>query len=252
MRTLVIGGGKGGVGKSTIAANLAVAAGRAGFRVGLLDADVHGPNIPRMFGVTRLESPKAWDLARADRKLERFDPLRKYGISLMSTGLLLGDADALTVAPGFLELMTAQLLGRVDWGDLDLLVIDLPPGGGSVHETVLRHCPGAGAVVVTTPERVSHMDGRRAVSMFRATGLEVIGAVENRASHACPDCGKAIVLHPRTRDAETIWALDVARLASVPFDLEAAESAESGVPAVVAAPTSPFAIAVSDLAKSLL
>ncbi len=177
---VAVASGKGGVGKSTVAANLAIALAQLGHRVGLLDADIYGPSVPIMFGIT--ERP----FVEGNRIL----PFEKYGIKLMSLGFILEtDTPVIWRGPMVMKAIE-QMLGDVEWGALDYLILDLPPGTGDAQLTVTQKVPLAGAVIVTTPQDVALVDARKGLAMFRKVNVPVIGIVENMSSFVCPHCGE--------------------------------------------------------------
>jgi ATP-binding protein involved in chromosome partitioning len=250
---IAIGSGKGGVGKSTVSLNVALALNDEGTRVGLLDADVFGPNIPRMLGLARARSVSSWELAR-NSKLGpvRINPLERYGLQVMSSGLIMGEDHPLTLSSAFIDMIVRQFFIDVAWSDLDYLIVDLPPGTAELHQTLTERFPLDCAVVVVTPEDVAHLDGRRAIAMFRRAGVSVLGGVENMAGMSCPHCLANIDLLPRAADERTIWAREVPRLGSVPFDPAVAAGGESGTPIMISAPESASASGFRRLAERIM
>src|SRR3954470_13591659 len=179
---IAVGSGKGGVGKTTVAVNLAIALAKLGYKVGLLDADVYGPNVPLMMGVN--QTPMAHG--------ERIQPLENYGVRLMSMGFLNPGDKPLVWRGPMLHSVIQQFLRGVDWGELDYLIIDLPPGTGDVQLSLIQTAPVTGAVVVTTPSAVSLDDARKAVLMFQQVKVPVLGMVENMSYLQCPHCDERI------------------------------------------------------------
>src|SRR3954469_21266446 len=179
---IAVGSGKGGVGKTTVAVNLAIALAKLGYKVGLLDADVYGPNVPLMMGVN--QTPMAHG--------ERIQPLENFGVKLMSMGFLTPGDKPLVWRGPMLHSVIQQFLRGVDWGDLDCLVIDLPPGTGDVQLTLIQTAPVTGAVVVTTPSDVSLEDARKAILMFAQVKVPILGLVENMSYLSCPHCTERI------------------------------------------------------------
>ena len=240
-----VASGKGGVGKSTVAANLAVALAQAGKRVGLLDADVYGPSQPRMMGISGRPG------AAPDGKT--IVPLKGHGVTVMSIGFMLkNESEAVVWRGPMLMGALQQFLQQVQWGDLDVLIIDLPPGTGDVQLTLSQKAQVTGAVVVSTPQDVALLDARKALDMFRKTGTQVLGLVENMSSFVCPHCGEATHLfgHGGVRtEAET---LGLPFLGSVPLTLATREAGDAGVPVVVAAPDSDEAKAFRAIAERLV
>ena len=238
---LVIGSGKGGVGKSTVSSNLAVALARAGRRVGLLDADIHGPSQPRMMGVSqRPASPDGQTII----------PLRAHGVTLMSLGLMLEPEQAVIWRGPMLMGALQQMLGQVQWGDLDVLLIDLPPGTGDVQLTLGQKTELDGALVVSTPQDVALMDARRAIDMFNRLEVPILGLIENMSVFVCPHCGGQSHVFGSGGVKAEAEKLGLPFLAELPLALEVREAGDAGTP--VAAGEGPLAEAYADLAKKLI
>jgi ATP-binding protein involved in chromosome partitioning len=236
---IAVGSGKGGVGKTTVAVNLAVALRSAGYKVGLLDADVYGPNVPLMMGIS--EQPCAID--------NRIQPLEKYGVRIMSMGFLNpGDKPLIWRGP-MLHGVISQFLRGVDWGELDYLLIDLPPGTGDVQLSLIQNAPLTGAIVVTTPSEVSLEDGRKAVNMFRQVRVELLGIVENMSYMTCPHCGGQIDVFSTGGGARTAAAMDVNFLGALPLDPMIRAGGDTGDPVALKDGTDPHAAAFHELAK---
>jgi ATP-binding protein involved in chromosome partitioning len=217
---IAIGSGKGGVGKTTISVNLAVALAGLGYKVGLLDADVYGPNVPLMMGIR--EAPHAIG--------ERIQPLEKHGVRLMSMGFLSpGDKPLIWRGP-MLHSVIQQFLRNVEWGQLDYLVIDLPPGTGDVQLSLIQTVPLSGAIVVTTPSDVSLEDARKAVVMFRQVRVELLGLVENMSYLNCPHCNQRIDVFSYGGGRKTAEAMDVDFLAEIALDPEVRAGGDTGEP----------------------
>lgn len=240
-RILVVGSGKGGVGKSTVSSNLAVALARAGRRVGLLDADIYGPSQPRMMGVT--ERPTAPDG-------KTLIPIRAHGVTMMSLGLLLRPDEAVIWRGPMLMGAMQQMLGQVAWGDLDVLVIDLPPGTGDVQLTLGQRTVLTGAVVVSTPQDVALLDARRAIDMFRKLKTPILGLVENMSTFICPNCGHESHIFGHGGVAAEAERLGVPFLGEIPLALEVRVSGDAGTP--VAAGEGPISEAYARLARRLI
>ncbi len=243
-RIVLIASGKGGVGKSTVTANLAVALAAEGRKVGVLDADIYGPSQPRMMGVSgRPESP--------DGKL--ILPLRNHGVTMMSIGLMLPNPDEAVVWRGPM-LMGAlqQLMGQVQWGELDVLLVDLPPGTGDVQLTLGQKYVVDGAIIVSTPQDVALLDARKAISMFNKMDTPILGMIENMSTHVCSKCGHEEHLFGHGGVAAEAKKLGLPLLAEIPLHLDIRLGADSGAPVVVSAPDSAQAAPYRALAKSLV
>lgn len=217
---IAVGSGKGGVGKTTISVNLAVALAGMGYKTGLLDADVYGPNVPLMMGIR--ETPFAIG--------DRIQPLEQYGVKLMSMGFLSpGDKPLIWRGP-MLHNVIQQFLRNVDWGALDYLVIDLPPGTGDVQLSLIQTAPISGSVVVTTPSDVSLEDARKAVEMFRQVRVEILGLVENMAYLDCPHCGERIDVFNYGGGRATADRMGVNFLGEIPLDPAVRAGGDAGDP----------------------
>lgn len=217
---ITVGSGKGGVGKTTVSVNLAVALAGQGYRVGLLDADVYGPNVPRMMGI--LETPHAIG--------ERIQPLEQYGIKLMSMGFLNpGDKPLIWRGP-MLHGVIQQFLRGVDWGELDFLIVDLPPGTGDVQLTLIQTAPITGAIVVTTPSDVSLEDARKAVNMFRQVRVELLGIVENMSYLIAPQSKERVDVFGQGGGRRTAQEMGVPFLAELPLQPEVRAGGDTGRP----------------------
>ena len=226
---IAVGSGKGGVGKSTTAVNLALALQRLGAKVGVLDADVYGPSVPAMLGLSgRPESP--------DNK--SIEPLRAFGVEAMSIGLLVDvDAPMIWRGPMATSALT-QLFNDTRWDDLDYLLVDLPPGTGDIQLTLAQKIPVAGAVIVTTPQEIATLDARKALKMFEKVKEPVLGIVENMAVHVCSNCGHAEHLFGQGGGEAMAAQYGVPLLGSLPLDLRIREQGDAGTPVVAAAPDS--------------
>jgi ATP-binding protein involved in chromosome partitioning len=222
-KVIAVSSGKGGVGKSTVAANLACALGRE-YSVGVLDADVYGPNLPRMFG--EAEPPRV-------TKEEEIIPASKYGVRVMSMGYVAGDDSPVVWRGAMVHKALTQLLDDVRWGDLDYLVVDLPPGTGDAQLTIAQTVPVTGAVVVTTPQEVSVDDSRKGVKMFEKSDVDVAGIIENMAGFVCPDCGEVHDVFGEGGGEELAEESGVPLLGSVPLDPSVRTASDEGEPIVV-------------------
>ena len=240
---IAVGSGKGGVGKSTTAVNLALALAAEGLAVGMLDADVYGPSIPTMLGLSgKPDSPDGKSIT----------PMRAHGIEAMSIGLLVGsDTPMIWRGPMATQALT-QLLNDTRWGDLDVLVVDLPPGTGDIQLTMAQKIPVAGAVVVTTPQEVATMDARKALKMFEKVGIPVLGLVENMAVHVCSQCGHSEHIFGSGGAQWMSEQYGVPVLGTLPLEIGIREHGDAGVPIVVAQPDSAAAQAYRATARALL
>ncbi len=219
---VAVASGKGGVGKTSVAVALARELVRRGRRTGLLDADLHGPDVPRMLGIRRDRPARSVTLTAAPGARDAgLEAMRVDGLAVASVGFLLGGDQGLTMAGPFAELMLGRLLEQTAWGELDVLVVDLPPGTGEIQQALLARAGDVSAVLVVTPAEVSHLDTGRAVAVLDQARVPVLGGVENMAYLACPHCGERTPVHLPAPEDRTIWALGVERLASVPFRADA-------------------------------
>ncbi|HTF25188.1 MAG TPA: Mrp/NBP35 family ATP-binding protein [Candidatus Limnocylindria bacterium] len=222
---VAVASGKGGVGKTTVAVNLALALSKLGHKVGLLDADVYGPNVPIMLGAT--QQPEA----TSDKHII---PVQSQGLKMISMGLLNpGDKPMIWRGP-MLHSVITQFLRSVEWGELDYLIIDLPPGTGDVQLTLIQTVAVTGAVLVTTPSTVALADVRKAIEMFRQVNVEVLGVVENMSTFACPHCGKSLDIFGHGEGAKTALAYGVPVLGEIEIDPRIRIGGDTGKP--VAAP----------------
>jgi ATP-binding protein involved in chromosome partitioning len=234
--------GKGGVGKSTVATNLALALSRMGNRVGLLDADIYGPSIPTMFGVN----------GRPTTDGTRIQPLQRFGIKLMSIGFLLDDPQSAVVWRGpMLHSALLQFLKDVDWGDLDFLLLDLPPGTGDVALTLSQRVRSTGAVIVTTPQEVALQDVYKSVSMAQKVGIPVLGVVENESYFICDGCSKKHEIFGSGGGAKVAAMAKAPLLGQIPLDPAVRQAGDGGIPVVQAAPGSETARAFVAIAEQL-
>lgn len=229
--TIAIASGKGGVGKSTVSVNLAVALAQAGASVGLMDADIYGPNIPMMMGVN--EQPKARD--------EKIIPLEAHGVKLMSMGFLVPPEQAVIWRGPMLHSAIRQFLSDVDWGPLDYLVIDLPPGTGDAQLTLIQSVPLTGGVVVATPQDVALSDVVRGITMFRKLQVPVLGVVENMSYFLCPHCGERTEIFAHGGAQKMAEKFEVPFLGEIPLDLAIRVGGDTGKPVMVTNPDSGYA-----------
>lgn len=242
-RLLVVGSGKGGVGKSTVSVNLAVALAQQGATVGLLDGDAYGPSIPMMLGVRKRGASKGAEatLPFAERKnipsTQKLKPLVRYGVKIMSVGFFIGEEQAVAPIPDVLGLLIRQLLYSVDWGKLDYLIIDLPPGTSEPQATLCREMQLDGAILVTTPQDIARIDTAKALAMFQSVRVPVLGVVQNMDGFICPHCGERAEIFPRSQETRNLLD-DVPVLGSIPLDPAAVVSSDKGYPIIISMPAS--------------
>ena len=229
---VAVASGKGGVGKSTTAANLALALASLGLKIGLLDADIYGPSVPRLFAIRDKPALKE------NRILVPFEPL---GIKVMSIGFLVDEETPMVWRGPMVMSAVTQLLREVDWGELDILVVDMPPGTGDAQLTLAQNVPISGAVIVSTPQDLALIDARRGVAMFNKVEVPILGIVENMSYFICPDCGGRhdIFAHGGARAEAT--KLGVPFLGEIPLTMAIRAQADAGTPIVASAPDSPQA-----------
>lgn len=240
-RIIAIGSGKGGVGKSTVSSNLAVALAKQGRKVGLLDADIYGPSQPRMMGVNkRPGSPDGKTII----------PLQAHGVTMMSIGLMVDSAKAVVWRGPMLMGALQQMLTQVEWGTLDVLLVDLPPGTGDVQLTLCQKTHLTGAIVVSTPQDVALLDARKALDMFNTLKTPVLGLVENMSTYVCPECGHEAHLFGHGGVAAEAEAIGAPFLGALPIDLDTRLAGDAGTP--IAAGDGPMAQTYASLAKRLI
>ncbi|MCA8930093.1 MAG: Mrp/NBP35 family ATP-binding protein [Alphaproteobacteria bacterium] len=235
---IAVASGKGGVGKSTVAANLAVALAQSGLRVGLMDADVYGPSVPRMLGVNR----------KPDSDGQMLLPLEAHGVKLMSMGFMVEERTAMIWRGPMVMSAVQQMIFQVQWGALDVLVLDLPPGTGDAQLTIAQKVKLAGAVIVSTPQDIALLDVRRGMTMFEKVNVPVFGLVENMSMYICPNCGHEAHIFGHGGAAAEAKALGCDFLGEIPLSLPIREQSDAGAPIVVAQPGSPEAEAFRTLA----
>ncbi len=236
---ILIGSGKGGVGKSTVSTNLAIALAKLGHKVGLLDADFYGPSIAMMFGIK--EEPMV-------NEKEKLIPIEKHGVKVMSIGFLLDDDTPVIWRGPLLMKALTQFLEDVEWGELDYLLIDLPPGTGDIQLSLAQNVKVKGAIAVTTPQDVALLDVKKAVSMFEKLNIPVMGVVENMSYFVCHNCGtKHFIFSGNQTDTGDKLGLPV--LGRIPIDTAIREGGDRGLPVVVGYPESPVSKAFMDTAK---
>lgn len=237
---IAVGSGKGGVGKSTVAVNIAVALAQSGARVGLLDADIYGPNTPTMLGVEKLPPPNGPKLV----------PAQAYGLKMMSMGLLVKPGQPLIWRGPMLNSAIRQFLGDVEWGELDYLIVDLPPGTGDAALSLAQALPLSGAIIVTLPQLVSLEDASRGLAMFRTLEVPILGVIENMSYLDLPD-GTRMDIFGSGGGEQLAEATQTPFLGKIPIDPEVRQGGDSGHPIVVARPDSPAAQALRGIAEGL-
>jgi ATP-binding protein involved in chromosome partitioning len=238
---VAVASGKGGVGKSTVAVNLALAWAAGGAQVGILDADIYGPSQPLMLGLTG-QHPSS-----PDGKLIR--PLRAHGLVAMSIGFLVDPAQAVVWRGPMVTSALTQLLGETEWGELDYLVVDMPPGTGDIQLTLAQRVPVAGAIIVTTPQDIALADARKGLAMFEKVSIPVLGIIENMSVHVCSHCGHVEHIFGAGGGARLAAENGVALLGELPLDVRIREQADGGRPTVVADPEGPAAQAYISAAR---
>lgn len=243
---IAVSSGKGGVGKSMVSTNLAVAFARGGLRVGLLDADIYGPNIPLMFGESR--RPKVV----GEKGQERIEPLEAHGVKLMSLGFLLEKEQPAIMRGPLIAGILKQFLEQVEWGSLDVMVVDMPPGTGDAQLSLVQTIDLDGAVMVTTPQEVSTGDVRRGIKMFERVNTRVLGIVENMVGFTCPSCGETHDLFGRGGGERLAAEMGIDFLGRIPLDPSVREAGDRGAPTLASAPSSPAGEALTEVADRVL
>ena len=240
-QTIAVSSGKGGVGKSTVAVNLALALHAEGAAVGIVDVDVYGPNVPLMMGAR----------GRPAMVANRIVPVQAYGVKVMSIGFFVNEGNPVIWRGPMIHSAVQQFLKDVEWGPLDYLVFDMPPGTGDAQLSLSQTLPLSGAIMVTTPQEVSLLDVRKGLQMFRKMNVPVLGIVENMAGFACPHCGHETAIFGEGGGAKLASEFDVPVLGSIPIDTETRIGGDSGEPIVVARPSSPQADAFRRVAAGV-
>jgi ATP-binding protein involved in chromosome partitioning len=251
---LAIASGKGGVGKTTVSVNLALALAAGGARVGLFDADIYGPNVPLMLGVRRTApaNPMATlAVARAGDAPPSITPLERFGIKVMSIGLIVGETDTVMPDSNFAGRIVTQTLRDVRWGELDYLLIDLPPGTGEPQQSLVKQIALDGAIIVTTPQDLSLLDASRSLGLFRQANVPLLGLIENMSYLECPHCGERIEVFHHSERRWTIQNGDLPLLGQIPMDAAISRGIDAGHPLVQAAPDSTDARAFREIAAKL-
>lgn len=240
--TIAISSGKGGVGKSTVSVNLAVALAQSGARVGLMDADIHGPNIPLMMGIKSPPAPKG----------QKISPAENHGVRFISMAFFVPDDSPMIWRGPMVHGAIQQLLRDVDWGNLDYLLVDLPPGTGDAQLSIAQLIPLSGAVVVTTPQEVSLLDSKKGLAMFKKVSVPMLGIVENMSYFECPHCHEETEIFSRGGGRRAAETLGVPFLGEVPIDPAVREGGDSGTPIVVSKPDSPQTAAFTNISNNLV
>jgi ATP-binding protein involved in chromosome partitioning len=241
---IAVASGKGGVGKSTVAANLALALAAAGQRVGVLDADIYGPSQPRMLGAQKqpLESPDG----------KRPKPVIAHGLQTMSIGYLVEEDTAMIWRGPMVTQALHQLLHETIWDTVDVMVVDLPPGTGDIHLSLVQKIPLSGAVIVTTPQDIALLDARKGLRMFQKVSVPVLGVIENMSTHVCSNCGHEESIFGSGGGASLAGEEGIELLGQIPLDIRIREQADAGRPTVVAEPDSDIARRYREIARKVL
>lgn len=239
---VAISSAKGGVGKSTTSVNLALSLANKGLRVGLLDADIYGPSIPRMLGIS--DQPKSLDG-------KRLEPMENYGIKCMSIGFLVDEDTAMIWRGPMVMGALEQLMRDVNWGELDILVVDMPPGTGDVQLTMAQRVPMTGAVIVSTPQDVALLDTKKGLNMFRKVEIPVLGIIENMSYFACPHCGERTDIFDHGGARKTAESFGADFLGEIPLDIVIRENADAGTPVVMKEADGPHARVYGEIADKV-
>ncbi len=243
--TIAVASGKGGVGKSTVAVNLAVALAKDGAKVGLLDADIYGPSIPLMFGIN--EKPKIYQ----DKQTAKMVPLENYGVKIMSIGFMIDDNTPVIWRGPMASGAVKQFMSDVFWDDLDYLIFDMPPGTGDIQLTLVQTIPLTGAVIVTTPQEVSLIDARKGLKMFQRVNVPIMGIVENMSYFIAPDTGKQYDIFGNGGGEKFAKEYEVPFLGGIPIDPRIRQGGDSGIPIVEGMPESEHAKIIRDISRNL-
>jgi len=239
---IAVASGKGGVGKSTVAVNLALALSQLGLKIGLLDADIYGPSVPRLLGINQKPVSDG----------QKLQPIEKFGLKAMSIGFLVGEESPLVWRGPMVQSALTQMMNDVAWAPLDLLVLDMPPGTGDAQLTIAQRVPLKGAVIVSTPQDIALIDARKGLQMFRKTEVPVLGIVENMSVFVCPHCGEATHIFGHGGARATAEQLDAPFLGEIPLVPAIRETSDAGTPIVALAPQSVEAQAFLSVAKLVM
>lgn len=243
VRSIVaVASGKGGVGKSTTAVNLALGLAASGLSVGIMDADIYGPSVPRMLGLGD-QQPEAVE--------RRLIPLEAFGLKAMSMGSILpGDAPVVWRGPMITSALD-QMLRGVEWGELDVLVVDFPPGTGDAHLSMTQKVPISGAVIVSTPQDIALLDAKKGAAMFEKVGVPILGLIENMSYYLCPHCGERSEIFGHGGARAVAEETGMAFLGEIPLDARIRETSDDGTPITVADPDGEYAMVYRDIAKTV-
>ncbi len=242
-RFIAVGSGKGGVGKSTTSVNLAIALKLEGYNVGLLDADVYGPSQPRMLGVSGRPASVGGDMVA---------PLQNFGINLMSMGLLVPDDTAMIWRGPMVQSALTQMLNSVAWGNLDVIVIDLPPGTGDIQISLAQQVNLAGAIIVSTPQDIALLDVVKALTMFQKANVPILGMIENMSYWSCPDCGRVDHIFGEGGVKAEAKKRNIELLGEIPISAQVRKSSDSGIPIIISEPESIQSENYRNIAKNIV
>ncbi len=240
-RIIAVASGKGGVGKSTVAVNLALGLARLGLKVGLLDADIYGPSVPRLLDIRH----------KPEAEGKKLKPIEKYGITAMSIGFMVGEDQAMIWRGPMVQSALTQMMNDVLWSPLDVLVLDMPPGTGDAQLTIAQRVKLKGAVIVSTPQDIALIDARKAVAMFRKTEVPILGVVENMSVFICPDCGHAHHIFGEGGARKTAAQIGAPFLGEIPLMPRIRQTSDAGTPVMVESPDGPEAKAFAAVAEKV-
>lgn len=241
---IAVSSGKGGVGKSTVAVNLALAIAATGKKVGLLDADIYGPSVPRLMGVSKSKTSQGEE--------GRIEPIEAYGLKVMSMGFMVGEDSPMIWRGPMAQSALLQMVQGVNWDGVDVLVIDMPPGTGDIHLTLAQRIPLSGGVVVSTPQDIALLDARKGLEMFRKVAVPILGIVENMSYYVCPSCGHRDDIFGHGGAREEAEKLGVPFLGEIPLHAKIRQFSDAGTPVVITDPESPQAASFKTIAQDVL